>query len=108
MSKKLSPIEAAKMEQARLLIALREAEAALITEKRKGLDARQQILQLTIANLALERRALHDEMEKVKANRNAEKESHETFLASVRKRLKLPGKFGYHPDTLEIVEEGNK
>lgn len=96
------------MEHARLLIALREAETALIAEKRKGVDARQQILQLTIANLTVERRALHDEMEKVKSNRNSEKDEHELFLASVRKRLKLPGKFGYHPDTLEIVEEGNK
>lgn len=106
MTKKLTPIEAEKMERARLVFELRDKESALVAEKRRGLDSKQQILQLMISNLTIERRELNDELEKVQVKKTSEKKAHDEFLATVRKRLKLTDKFGYNPDTLEVMEDG--
>ena len=107
MTKKLTPLEAEKMEKARLLLELREKELLLVNSEHKALDHRQQILQLMISNLTIERHAANDKKAEVLASKERDKKVHDEFLASVRKRLKLVGKFGYNPDTLEIVEAGS-
>ena len=104
MPKTLLPDEALRMERARILLDLREKELALVAERRKGCDYRQQACQLMITNLTIDRRDLNDEHEKTLAKKLSDQKTHEEFLATVRERLGLLGAFGFNPDTLEIVE----
>ena len=98
------PEEALRMERARILLELREKELALVAEKRRGCDSRQQVFQLMLTNLTIDRRELNDEHEKTLARKLSDQKVHEEFLATVRERLGLLGAFGFNPDTLEIVE----
>lgn len=105
MTKKLTSLEYERMESTRLKRELRSKELLLLSQKAERINDKQHILELMIKTLELERRQVLDDKQTVQANLAKEKQENEELLNGIKKRLKISGKFGYNPDTLEIVEE---
>lgn len=105
MPKKLSSLEAERLEYSRVLKELRQKETAFLAQAMERLSDRQKILELQIKNLDIERFLISKDREAVKAKTAQERKDHDALLEQIRKRLKLKGTFGYNPDTLEIIQD---
>lgn len=105
MSKTLTALEFEKMERARLLKEFRSKEAELIEARAKLVNARQQMLELSIKNLEIERRVINEDRDKLSSQRESDRKAYEEVVEGVKKSHSVEGKFGYNPDTLEIIEE---
>lgn len=105
MSKKLSALEFERMERARLLKELRSKEGESLKLQSELINAQKRILELQISNLELKRRDVIEHQAKVNQKIADDKKQYEDVLTGIKKRLKLKGKFGYNPDSLEVVED---
>lgn len=105
MSKKLTSLEFERMEHYRLLKELRAKELAILNLQVDRIADKQRILELMIKNLDIERHSIVSDKEKVNKRAGKERDEYEVILSKIRKRARLTGKFGYNPDTLEIVQE---
>lgn len=105
MTKKLSAFEVERLERARVLKELRSKEQVNLQLQFELVSARQKILELSIRLLDLDRHQIADDREKVNVKTATERKEYENDLAAIKKRLKLTGKFGYNPDTYEVITD---
>jgi hypothetical protein len=75
----------------------------LLSGKRSAIEAKVQILNLTIRNLEISRLELESEKNGIDAEEKIEKAAYESHLKNIRGRLGFEGNFGFNNDTREIV-----
>jgi len=93
---------------------LRKAENEILQLKRARIEDRKIILQMSFERVEVDRRVLAEEEKKLLDKQNADKKIRDELLTGIQSRLELKStKFGYHPETLEVIErltllEGDK
>ncbi len=102
--KELLPIEFERMEKERLTRELRDKERDYVRLKIAGLQDKKKILELMGRCYATDEKLAHDDLAAIEAKCAAEKTKHEAFVSTIRERLGLEGRFGYNPDTLEVIQ----
>ena len=95
-----------------LQLELEHLNSELLTKDKEILEFKRQLNRLTKSNLQhmikdldYECLSLKTELNTVEIKREKQKDKRNIVLSKIRKRLKLSGKFGYNPDTLEILED---
>lgn len=101
---RLTPEEAQKLQHFRLTKQLRDKEAECLRLKVHGIHQARKMLELSSKGLDLDEKLLTDEQRHVEQVAHKDRLENERYLEVVRTRLGIAGAFGYHPDTLEIVE----
>jgi len=103
--KRLTQLEYERLEKLRLLQEFRGKENQILALRERSIADRKAVLEMSIKNLGLERLEIERECQKVTAALANDKQEHTTLLEDIRSRLGIEGKFGYNPDTLEIVQD---
>jgi hypothetical protein len=103
--KKLLEVEFERMEKARVLRELRAKEVALVDLKAKFLDAQEMILKLQVKCLEIERRVCADDRDTISGRKRMDAEAAEENMSKIKERLSIKGRFGFDPDTLEVIED---
>ena len=100
----LTPLEFERLEKARLQSELRQKDSLVLRLKLSSLKDKRKILELTSRCYDLDEKLLSEELATLDSQAVLEKKAHEGTLQEIRARLGITGRFGYDPDTLEVVK----
>lgn len=102
--KKLKQSEYLELELEHLMVDAVEKDKEIAQLKMDLAHSRMSTLKYMIKELQMEKVQLADDLQNLSKKREAQTKKRSALLDKIRKRLKLSGKFGYNPDTLEIKE----
>lgn len=102
--KVLTQTEFERLERYRIESDLRKKEFEYLEAKNQHIIDRDLIINLMHKNLEVDRMKLEKERETLAIATQRTKQDREKTLKAVKDRLSLTDRFGYDPDTLEIVE----
>lgn len=107
MTNKLSELELVKLEQHSLVRELRNAEALLLNEKQRNLELEKEIFKLKIEVQESVSQMINNDRRSLEGRKKAESGQYDSFINSIRKKygLKKDSRFGFHPETGEILED---
>jgi hypothetical protein len=103
--KRLTSLEFERLERARVLKDLRAKEQECLRLKQQAVKDRRKVLELTARCYDLDDKLLFDELTALETKTRSEKDGYDKLLGEIKERLAIAGKFGYHHETLEIVED---
>ena len=73
--------------------------------QKQAVKDRRTILMYTIKNLDFQELEMNQKIADVKRDIENNSEKRKKYIESIKKRLRITKRFGFNPDTLEIIEE---
>lgn len=102
--KLLTALEVAQMDHYSLLKEYRRKERECVSARQATVEDKKAIAQLSIRCFESDAEKLAEEMKAVEKRSLQDKEKQEALLSGIRERLGLTGRFGFNPDTLEVIQ----
>ena len=101
--KKLTQEEFFALETNHLKQNLFDKELSIISKDIQNLDTEVSLMKMTIENLSFKKANLIAHQSNTIKKRQTHIDDHQCELEAIRERLGIKGRFGFNPETLEIV-----
>lgn len=102
--KLLTALEVAQMDYYNLLKELRAQERENVTARQECVANKKSMAQLSIRLFENEAEKLTGELKAIEKRSLQDREKQEALLTDIRGRLGIDGRFGFNPDTLEVIQ----
>lgn len=100
----LLPLEFERLEKHRFRASLRQRDQEILQLRLEKIERQREILKLKVEVTKVDEAQVYKDIEAWKRRESIERAENEKDLQAIRDRLGIEGGFGFHPETLEVMQ----